>query len=170
MVTKEDLAQAILDIGKRLEISQENTANEISKLSQYVGNIGKNQGSVAEEFFINSISSTLRVGKIQYDELYKNLYKKTKKAEGEFDILLVNGTELALIETKYKAHENDIDDLINKKYNNFKKLYPEYKDYNHHLGLASFFISDETKEKALNNNVMILQRKGEVLETIVPSK
>jgi hypothetical protein len=170
MVSKEDLAQAILDIGKRLEISQENTANEISKLSQYVGNIGKNQGSVAEEFFINSISSTLRVGEIQYDELYKNLYKKTKKAEGEFDILLVNGTELALIETKYKAHENDIDDLINKKYNNFKKLYPEYKDYNHHLGLASFFISDETKEKALNNNVMILQRKGEVLETIVPSK
>ena len=170
MVTKEDLAQAILDIGKRLEISQENTANEINKLSQYVGNIGKNQGSVAEEFFINSISPTLRVGEIQYDELYKNLYKKTKKAEGEFDILLVNGTELALIETKYKAHENDVDDLINKKYNNFKKLYPEYKDYNHHLGLASFFISDETKEKALNNNVMILQRKGEVLETIVPSK
>ena len=65
---------------------------------------------------------------------------------------------------------NDIDRLINKKYPNFKILYPEYKDYNHHLGLASFFISDETKEKALNNNVMILQRKGEVLETIVPSK
>ena len=177
MVTQEQLAQAILELKSTQEQTsrdllnfQKHTTSEVEKLSQYVGNIGKNQGSVAEEFFINSISPTLKVGEIQYDELYKNLYKKTKKAEGEFDILLVNGTELALIETKYKAHENDVDDLINKKYNNFKKLYPEYKDYNHHLGLASFFISDETKEKALSNNVMILQRKGEVLETIVPSK
>jgi Holliday junction resolvase-like predicted endonuclease len=169
MITKEDLAQAILNLGDELRASQEKTSREVDKLSQYVGNIGKNQGSVAEEFFINSISPTLKLGNIQYDELYKNLYKKTKKAEGEFDIVLVNGTELALIETKYKAHENDVDDLINKKYNNFKKLYPEYKDYNHHLGLASFFISDQTKERALNNNVMILQRKGEILETILPS-
>jgi len=165
MVTKEDLAQAILE----LKSTQEKTSKEVDKLSQYVGNIGKNQGSVAEEFFVNSISSTLKVGNIQYDELYKNLYKKTKKAEGEFDIVLVNGTELALIETKYKAHENDVDILINKKYKNFKKLYPEYKDYNHHLGLASFFISDETKEKALSKNVMILQRKGEIIEAILPS-
>jgi hypothetical protein len=174
MVIDEDLKQAIL----RLEATQEQTSrdllkfqkhttSEVDKLSQYVGNIGKNQGSVAEEFFVNSIGTTLKIGNIQYDELNKNMYRKTKKAEGEFDIVLVNGTELALIETKYKAHENDVDDLINKKYDNFKKLYPEYKDYNHHLGLASFFISDEIKEKALDNNVMILQRKGEVLETII---
>ena len=168
MVTQEQLTQAILDMGKRLEISHEKTNKEIDKLSQYVGNIGQNQGDVAEEFFVNSIGSTLKVGNIQYDELNKNMYRKTKKAEGEFDIVLVNGTELALIETKYKAHENDVDTLINKKYENFKKLYPEYKDYNHHLGLASFYINDETKEKALNNNVMILQRKGDLVETIVP--
>ena len=188
MITAEQLAQEIINLGKELRETQEQTSKElksiskelketqkqtskeVDKLSKYIGNIGQNQGDVAEEFFVNSIGSTLKVGDVQYDELNKNMYRKTKKAEGEFDIVLVNGTELALIETKYKAHENDVDVLINKKYNNFKKLYPEYKDYNHHLGLASFFISDETKEKALNNNVMILQRKGEVLETIVPSK
>ena len=135
-ITKEDLAQAILELKK----TQEQTSKEVDKLSKYIGNIGQNQGDVAEEFFVNSIGSTLKVGNIQYDELNKNMYRKTKKAEGEFDIVLVNGTELALIETKYKAHKNDIDDLVNKKYKNFKKLYPEYKDYTHHLGLASFFM------------------------------
>ena len=163
-ITKEDLAQAILE----LRLTQEQTSKEVDKLSQYVGNIGKNQGSASEEFFVNPIGSTLKVGDIQYDELYKNLYKKTKKVEGEFDIVLVNGTELALIETKYKAHKNDVDDLINKKYTNFKKLYPEYKDYNHHLGLATFKINDDLKQKALENSVMILQRKGEVIETTLP--
>lgn len=175
MITQEQLAQAILELTQERKEAQsktdqqmKETSEEIKKLSDYIGNIGRNQGDVAEEFFINSISQTLKVGGIQYDELNKNMYKKTKKAEGEFDIVLINGKDLAIIETKYKAHENDLDDLINKKHNNFKKLYPQYDNYTHHLGLASFFISDDTKEKALKNNVMILQRKGELLETILP--
>jgi Holliday junction resolvase-like predicted endonuclease len=189
MVTTEDLAQAILELKNstlrlessqekisfelkestlRLESSQESLSAEVKKQAKYIGNIGRNQGDVAEEFFINSISPTLKVGEIQYDELHKNWHKKTKKVEGEFDIVLINGKDLAIIETKYKAHENDLDDLINKKHTNFKKLYPQYDNYTHHLGLASFYINDDTKEKALKNNVMILQRKGELIETILP--
>jgi len=175
MVTKEDLAQAILNltasqekISQEMKASQEKTNKEVEKLASYIGNIGRNQGDVAEEFFINSISPTLKVGGIQYDELNKNMYKKTKKAEGEFDIVLINGKDLAIIETKYKAHENDLDNLIHKKHKNFKNLYPQYDNYTHHLGLASFYINDDIKEKALQNNVMILQRKGEVVETILP--
>ncbi|MEA2027648.1 MAG: hypothetical protein U9N49_01550, partial [Campylobacterota bacterium] len=70
----------------------------------------------------------------------------------------------------YKAHEKDIIKLINKKYANFQKLYPEYRDYNHHLGLASFYINDDIKNSALKNNIMVLQRKGDVIETILPNK
>ena len=178
MVTTEDLAQAILELKNsnlelknsnlELKSSQESLSEEVKKQAKYLGNIGRNQGDVAEEFFINSISTTLKIGGIQYDELHKNMYKRTKKLEGEFDIVLINGKDLAIIETKYKAHENDLDDLINKKHQNFKKLYPQYNDYTHHLGLASFYINDNTKEKALKNNVMILQRKGELMETILP--
>jgi len=85
-----------------------------------------------------------------------------------FDIFLLNGKDIAIIETKYKAHENDVIKLINKKYENFKKLYSEYKDYNHHLGLASFYISDDVKNEALKNNIMVLQRKGDIIETTLP--
>jgi hypothetical protein len=155
---------------KETEKQMKETSKKIDKLSDYVGSIGKNQGFVAEEFFINSISDTLELGGIQYDELNKNMAKKTKKAEGEFDIVLVNGKELALIEVKYKAHEKDIDDLVNKKHKNFKVLYPEYNDYVHHLGLASFYIYDDIKTKAKENNVMILQRKGDLLVTTLPSE
>ena len=176
MVTKEDLAQAMLELKNnleasyiRLEKSQEKSDRRLNKVAKLVGNISNNQGDVAEEFFVNSISPTLKIGDIQYDELYKNLHKKTKKAEDEFDIVLVNGKDIAIIEVKYKAHTNDIESLINKKYSNFKKLYPEYKNYNHHLGLASFNINDDVKKTASQNNVMLLQRKGDIIETIMPS-
>ena len=179
MITAEQLAQSILELKlsqqktdeqmKKTDEQIKETSKGLKKLQKLVGNISNNQGDVAEEFFVNSISPTLKIGDIQYDELYKNLHKKTKKAEDEFDILLVNGSDVAIIEVKYKAHINDIESLINKKYSNFKKLYPEYKNYNHHLGLASFNINDDVKKTASQNNVMLLQRKGDIIETIMPS-
>ena len=166
--TSEEMKKVSQRISEEMKTLQQETQKEIKDLGLYIGNIARNQGDIAEEFFVNSISSTLKIGGIQYDELYKNLYKKTKKAEGEFDIVLVNGKQLLMIETKYKAHENDLDNLINKKYKNFKNLYPEYKDYTHNIGLASFYINDDIKEKALNENVIILQRKGDIIETTLP--
>jgi len=140
----------------------------VKKVSKIVGGIGNNQGDVAEEFFYNSLSHKPRLAGIDYDFIDKNITRKKDGIEDEYDILLVNGKDIAIIETKYKAHDKDLDRLINKKYTNFKKLYPEYKDYNHHLGLATFNINDDLKQKALDESVMILQRKGEVIETILP--
>ena len=172
MVTKEDLAQAILNLGKELKASQEKSDRRIDKVAKLVGNISNNQGGVAEEFFINSLAPTQKLGGIQYDFMETNLHRhiKSKNVRDEFDIVLVNGKDIAIIEVKYNAHENDVETLITRKLDNFKKLYPEYKDYTHHLGLASFKVNEKVKQKALENNVMILQRKGDVVDTFLPIK
>jgi hypothetical protein len=168
---KESQKQSRKDFDERLRESQKKTdelKDTVKKVSKIVGSIGNNQGDVAEEFFYNSLKHKPRLAGIDYDFIYKNITKSKDKIEDEYDILLVNGKDVAIIETKYKAHSNDLDRLLNKKYTNFKKLYPEYKDYNHHLGLASFNINDDLKQKALDERVMILQRKGEVIETTLP--
>jgi len=140
----------------------------IQKVNKMVGNIGNNQGDVAEEFFFNSLEAKPILGGITYDLIDKNVTRSKKGFRDEYDILMVNGKDVAIIETKYKAHENDVIKLIQKKYENFKKLYTEYKDYNHHLGLASFYVSDSVKNEALKNNIMVLQRKGDIIETTLP--
>jgi len=117
---------------------------------------------------MDDVSDRLLAG-INYDFIDKNITRSKKDLRDEFDIVLVNGADIAIIETKYKAHTSDIEKLVNKKYSNFKKLYPEYKDYNHHLGLASFNMNEDVKESASANNVILLQRKGDIIETIVPS-
>ncbi len=153
---------------RELAESDKKTDAKLDRIAKLVGGISNNQGDVAEEFFWNSISSKPTIGGIAYDYADKNRHKKVGDIEDEYDILLVNGKDIAIIETKYKAHSQDVEKLINKKYKNFQILYPEYSDYNHHLGIASFYINDDTKEMALDNNVMVLQRKGDVIETIVP--
>ena len=126
------------------------TDRKLDKIGRLVGSISNNQGDVAEEFFYNSISAKETVGNIHYDYTDKNITRKRGDIEDEFDIVLVNSNEVAIIETKYKAYLNDLEKLINKKHVNFKKLYPEYSSYNHRLGLASFYITDDVKEEALS--------------------
>jgi hypothetical protein len=172
MVTQEQLAQAILDLKASQEKTDEQmkkTDERLNKVAKLVGNISNNQGDIAEEFFYNSLKAKPSLAGINYDFIDKNVTRSKNKIEDEYDILLVNGKDIAIVEVKYKAHSKDIEKLINKKYTNFKKLYPEYKDYNHHLGLASFNMNDDVKELAAQNGVILLQRKGELIETIVPS-
>jgi hypothetical protein len=153
---------------KETDKQMKETTESLKRIGIMVGGISNNQGDIAEEFFYNSLADKPTLGGVKYDFIKKNDHKRLGTVEDEYDILLVNGKDVAIIEVKYKAHSRDIDRLLDKKYANFKKLYPEYKDYNHHLALASFYINDNLKYEALNNNITVLQRKGNVIETSVP--
>jgi hypothetical protein len=178
MITAEQLAQAISELKssqqktdeqmKKTDEQIKETSKGLKKLQKLVGNISNNQGDIAEEFFYNSLKHKPSLAGINYDFVDKNVTRSKNDIEDEYDILLVNGKDIAIIETKYKAHINDIERLINKKYPNFKELYPEYKNYNHHLGLASFNMNNDVKKTAAQNNIILLQRKGDIIETIMP--
>jgi len=194
MITNEQLVEAILELKasqqktdeqmrktdeqmkktdeqmRKTDEQMKRTDARLDKVAKLVGNISNNQGDIAEEFFYNSLKAKPSMAGINYDFVEPNAHRSRNKVEDEYDILLVNGKDIAIIETKYKAHANDVEKLVTKKYENFKKLYPEYKDYTHHLGLASFNMNEDVKELASKNNVILLQRKGEIIETTLPVK
>ena len=140
------------------------TDRKLRRLEQLVGGIANNQGSVAEEYFVNSLKDTLKIGELNFDAILTNVRLKTKKTNDEFDILLVNGSSVAIIEVKYKVHPKDLEKLP-KKIENLKKL-PQYKQYKIYAGLAGFYIPDELIEEAKEKGYFILQRKGDLIETI----
>ncbi|WP_006786115.1 hypothetical protein [Thiorhodospira sibirica] len=144
------------------------TDRKLQKIGEMIGAFGRNLGEITEEFFFNSLKDTQELGGIRYDFIDKNLTRSADKVEDEFDIVMVNGEDVAIIEVKYKAHEADLKKLLTSKYTNFKTLFPMYKDYRHHLVLASFSIYDELKQQALSQGVTVLQRKGDIIETFLP--
>ena len=158
--------QELKDLVANLAIQSAKTDAQIKKIAKMYGSAANNHGDVAEEFFFNSLSSTLTLNNIKYDKILKNLHILEAGVEDEYDILMANGKDVFIIEVKYKAHQTDLDKILDRKYPNFKKLFPEYKNYNHHLGLASFHINDELKDNALLKGVSILQRKGNVIQTM----
>lgn len=154
---------------KRTDEQLKRTDEKLERIGITVGNIGQNQGAVAEEFFYNSLKDTQTLAGIHYEFIDKNISRTHNGITDEYDMILINGQDVAMIEVKYKAHEADLKKLITKKYSNFKSLFPAYKDYRHHLVLATFHLYDDLKEQALKNNVIVLQRKGDVVQSYLPS-
>jgi len=144
------------------------TDAKLNRLAEMYGGVGNNQGAVTEEFYFNSLKDHPVLGGIHFDAVYKNLSGAKDGVQDEFDIVLANGQDVFLIEVKYKAHKADLDRLLKKKAPNFRKLFPLYGNYRHHLGLASFHFNDDLIGQALSEGVTVLQRKGDVVETRMP--
>jgi len=140
------------------------TDRKLESIGIQLGNMSKNQGDVAEEYFVNSLKDRLQIGSISFDALLSNVELKTKKINDEFDILLVNGDTLAIIEVKYKVHPNLIDKL-QKKIEHIK-LMPSYKNYKIYAGVAGFKIPKDAIDLARDKGYFTLQRKGDIVEEI----
>ena len=158
----------IAETDAHLRASDERLTKKLDTIGKLVGSIGNGHGEIAEEFFFNTISDKPKLAGIEYDSVDKNITRNKHGIQDEYDILMINGKDIAIIEVKYKAHKNDVDRLIHKKYKNFKKLFPEYRNFNHHLALASFKVHDDVIEQTQSQGVMVLQRRGDVFETTLP--
>ena len=142
------------------------TDAKLDKLAEMYGGVGNNQGKVAEEFYYNSFKNHLVLNGIHFDFIDKNVTRSKGGLEEEYDLLLVNGQEVYIIEVKYRLHPKDIERMVSRKLPNFKKLFPEYRHYSLHAALATFAVEDDVKQMALDQGITVLQRRGEVIETL----
>ena len=148
---------------KKTDEQLKKTDEKLNRVAQIIGSIGNNQGDVAEEYFINSLKEKLCVGSLSFDYLIPNYIIAGKYITDEFDILLVNGESVAIVEVKYKVHPSDIEKL-ERKIVNLKKL-PQYNGYRIYAGIAGFYVPENVKNQALEKGYFVLQRKGDVIET-----
>lgn len=147
-----------------LAVAQQETARKLDKLGDLYGNIGQNQGDVAEEFFFNSLIKDNHLGAIHFDDVVKNMEKHRGQIQEEYDLVVTNGDAIGIVEVKYKAHENDLDKL-DRKMKHFKKLFPIYQNYKQYGAIASFHINDKAKKEALRRGYFVLQRSGNLIHT-----
>ena len=140
-------------------------ADKLDRLAEMYGGVGNSQGAVAEEFYYNSLKADPVLGGVRFDFVDKNVTRSHAGLEDEFDLLLVNGRAVFVVEVKYKAHGKDLRRLLDDKAANFRRLFPEYADREQRLVLAAFHVHDELKREALEQGVTVLQRKGDLIES-----
>ena len=165
-----DLVASLAVKSDRLDAQLTKTQSEVAETSRVIKEVGRrmgamasNQGDVTEEFFYNSLVAKPMLGGIQFDSVTPNLRFQNKGEHDEFDIVLTNGASVALIEVKYKAHMNDLEQT-QIKIASYRRWRPEHKDYKVYAGLASFSVPADVTEAAHEKGIFVLQRKGDVIE------
>ena len=133
----------------------------IKKLEASIGSINNNIGMVTEYFFVTSFEQDKRnfFGE-EFYELRKNV--GGMKIAAEYDIVLINGSSIAIIEVKYKAHENDIPKVL-KKAETVRVNFPEYQWHKVYLGLASMAFYPELEQACIDNGIAIVKQVGDTM-------
>ena len=139
------------------------TSRVIKEVGRRMGAMASNQGDVAEEFFYNTLFDKPEVGNIRFDRVLKNIVGGKPGRQAEFDVVMHNGSSMAVIEVKYKAHLNDIEQ-VQRQMQRYRDMFPEYKDYKLYGGLAGFSVPDDVAASAREQGLFVLKRKGDLME------
>jgi len=149
---------------KELRESLKEFKEDLKEISAQIGGISNNIGHHAEQFFQSVFKEKLEFGRIKYDEMIPNLTYKGKKDEIEFDIALVNGDSVALIEAKNRIHPDFVIELAEKRIEKFREFFHEFDNYDVYLGIAGFSFSDEVLDRASAYGIGIVRQVGEGVE------
>jgi hypothetical protein len=142
----------------------EESGRRIDKLYELMGSWNDNLGSFAEEYFYNSFEKGQQnfFGE-KFDEIEKNLKPRRKQnIEDEYDIVMSNGSSVAIVEIKFKAHLNDLV-RIKKKATTYRILCPEHKDYKIYLGIASLSYYPELEQACIAEGIAIIKQLGDMV-------
>jgi len=150
---------------KKTDEQMKETNETLKRMGIHLGGISNNNGEMAEEFFYRSLQEKLQVGGIQYDDIGRNWLKDRKGLKEEYDIILTNGKYLEIVEVKYKFHPADVVKL-ERKMNNFKKLFPVYDSFIIHGSIAGMTIPAESIALAKEKGFHALLAKGDHIEEV----
>jgi hypothetical protein len=137
---------------------------KLDKLCVQVGGIDENQGHHAEQYFQNAFAEKPVFGGIKYDNVIPNLTYKKRNLEIEFDIVLVNGNSIALIEVKNRIHPKFVKQFAEERVKKFREYFPIYKNFKTRLGIAGFSFSKKVMEEAKKYGIGVIRQVGDSVE------
>ena len=142
---------------KRSIATNDKLAKELRK---EIGGISNSNGEIAEEFFENVFLYDRAFAGMHFHDMIRRKRFDDRKRHDEFDIIMLNEENALIVETKYKAREEDIEEVV-KKAEAFRYWYPEYKEHKIYLCLASLRFEDNIIGKARKQGIAIIQQAGD---------
>jgi len=138
---------------------------KIDKLHATLSGVGQNNGDVAEDFFFNGLNDKMEIGKIKFSSIDRNVSRRTRRLQDEFDIVITNTDSIVIFEVKYKYHPNDVEKLYSK-IKNYKLLFPLYNQFNFYGGIAALSMPDDSLKKAMEYGFFALTQSGNNLKLL----
>jgi len=118
--------------------------------------IFKTPKTIAREFFLNLLEINPVVAGESFEIIHSGFHTSRVCIEEAYDLVLFNKDTVFIFEVNDRVHHKVIATLIKRKGGNFPLLFPEYREFQRYLGLATFSIEDDVLQEALDRGVTVL--------------
>ncbi|MGI0482362.1 hypothetical protein ACN4EE_16460 [Geminocystis sp. CENA526] len=141
------------------EQSQE-TDRRIKQVSQEIGKLGNRLGEFVEWQVRPSAVRLFQERGIDVHELQSDVVVKREEGGLEIDLLLVNNSEVVLVEVKSKLSQRDVDEHL-QRLEKFKRLMPRYQNMKALGAVAAMVVADEVANYAYSQGLFVMTPSGE---------
>ena len=139
---------------------------QIAENYKLIGGMGNNNGDFAQEFFFNALYHGNRIlfGQ-EFHEVMPEVrrYSKNEGLKSEYDVMLINGQSVCIVEVKYKADTDDVAKTL-KKEASFRANFPEFANRSLYLALASLSFHKKVEKECRKQGVAIIKQLGKTIE------
>ena len=151
---------------KETSLKMEETDRRIREVSNQLGGVGNSNGDFAECYFASAFQKNpVLNGEVYTDVGYNiNLPPIRGQQVGEYDIVMINGKSVAIIEVKYNLKKDYLDKALSKMFKKlefFKTSFPKYKNYKFYLGIASMSFRKPIEKIILKEGIAVIKQVGD---------
>ena len=161
--TKKRLEEITGQASRNLDRYIAENERRMKKFDHTIGAWSNNHGSFAEEYFFNSFEN----GKKNFSG--EEFYEIAKQVKGlkmgfkdEYDVVIVNGTTICIIEVKFKGHIDHIERLLNKAIT-YRENFPYHATHKIYMGFATLVFTPELEQECEKHGIAIIKQVGDAV-------
>ncbi|WP_017294350.1 hypothetical protein [Geminocystis herdmanii] len=143
-----------------LKEQSQKTDRQIKQVNQQLGKLGNRLGEFVEWQVRPAAVRLFRERGVDVHELQSDVSVKRIDGGLEIDLLVVNETEVVLVEVKSKLTQPDVDEHL-ERLEKFKQLMPRYQNMKALGAVAAMVVTDEVANYAYSHGLFVLAQSGE---------
>jgi len=148
---------------REMKESREDWKSRMKNLNEHMGGVANSQGLFSEEYFFNSFKyGRLNLFGEEFDEIWRNERSGKKGSKSEYDLLLINGNTVGIIEIKFKAGREYITELI-KKTSTFRVNFPQYQNHKLYIALAAMVFDARLELECIKEGIAVIKQVDDTL-------
>ena len=135
----------------------------MKELNEQIGGMSNSDGLFAEEYFFNAFEQGQQsfFGET-FDDIKRNVKSIVVGCRDQYDIVMLNGKSVGIVEVKYRARLDDIPKVINKA-NTFRGNFPGFENHQVYLALATLVFNERLEDECIKNGIAIVKQVGDTV-------
>lgn len=133
---------------------------ESKRVNNQLGQLGNRLGQFVESQVRPAAVKLFQEKEIAVKEIASNISIQTGKEGLEIDLLVINSTDIILIEAKSKVSEDDVNEHL-ERLSKFKGLFPRYESYRVLGAIAGMVIPLDVSRYAYRKGLFVIGQSGD---------